>query len=265
MRDSASPHFGPQLESLLGRAARCLASSRRTVALTGAGLSAESGIPPFRRGTGGSAGLWERYDPLEYGTIEAFDQNPARVWIMLRELAAPLEGARPNAGHEALARMEASGLLSAVITQNIDGLHQAAGSRRVLELHGSWRTLSCRLCGMRFDSRRVTLERLPPLCECGGPLKPDVTMFGEIVPAPVIDAAWDEVRSCDCLLVIGTTAEVTPAATLPAAARDYGATIIEVNIGPTNLTTTVVDLCLIGPAGIILPRLAREAGVGLES
>jgi NAD-dependent deacetylase len=246
-------------------AARRLRSSRRTLALTGAGLSVESGIPPFRRGAGGAAGLWERYDPMDYGTIEAFTRDPGRVWTMLRELSYTLRGARPNAGHAALAALEAAGLLSCVVTQNIDGLHQAAGSRRVLEMHGNWRTMSCLRCRRRVGSDTVPLARLPPLCACGGPLKPDVTLFGEIIPAGLIEQAWKEARSCDCLLVVGTSAEVAPAASLPVAAHDAGAFLIEVNVEVTSITDTLVDLRLEGPAAIILPRLAALAGVGREN
>jgi len=265
MSPERNPPLGQRLESDLAEGARRLGGSRRTAALTGAGLSVESGIPPFRRGAADTPGLWERYDPMEYATIEAFDRDPARVWLMLREMAAVLRRAQPNPGHDALARLEKCGMLSAVITQNVDGLHQAAGSQRVLELHGSWRTLTCRLCHERVDAKTVSLARLPPLCGCGGPMKPDVTLFGEIIPAPLLDAAWDEMRSCDCLLVVGTSADVAPASTLPAAAAEHGAFVIEINVEPTGLPGTVADLSLVGPAGIILPRLVQAAGAGLEN
>src|SRR5678815_1291554 len=121
----------------------------------------------------------------------------------------------PNPGHEALARLESSGMLAGIITQNIDGLHQEAGSREVLELHGSWRTMTCLECRRRVASRSVRLALLPPLFECGGALKPDVTLFGEIIPSPLIDAAWEQARSCDCLVVVGTSAEVAPGPPLP--------------------------------------------------
>lgn len=259
-----SPDLGTELEVRIRTAARALREVRRAVALTGAGLSVESGIPPFRSGSSGPPGLWDRYDPMEYATIEAFERDPERVWLMLRELARTLKGARPNAAHMALARLQSAGLLDCIVTQNIDGLHQDAGCRRVLEFHGNWRTMSCRRCRTRIESELVPLETLPPRCRCGGPLKPDVTLFGEIIPAELIDAAREEVRTCDCLLVIGASAEVYPAASLPELARDGGALVIEVNLEETVLTGSVADLSLRGPVGVILPRLADEAGVRAE-
>jgi NAD-dependent deacetylase len=202
---------------------------------------------------------------MEYATIEAFERDPARVWMMLRELSATLHRARPNAGHEALARLEACGMLAGIITQNIDGLHQEAGSREVLELHGSWRTMACMKCRRRVESRGVPLERLPPLCACGGVLKPDVTLFGEIIPSLLIDAAWQQARSCDCLLVVGTSTEVAPASAIPMAASDCGAFIIEINIEPTPLSNRAVDLRIQAPAGVILPRLAAAVGASREN
>ncbi len=259
MHPSEDRPIGPGLQALLSEAARRLRGSRRTVALTGAGMSAESGIAPFRRGSGGMPGLWERYDPMEYGTIEAFMRDPGRVWLMLRELGVSLRAARPHAGHAALARLESAGLLQGVVTQNVDGLHQAAGSRRVLELHGTWRTLRCVVCRASAAAESVDLARLPPLCACGGPLKPGVVLFGEIIPAQVIDEAFDQVRTCECLLVVGTSAEVVPAAGLPEAASAAGAYVIEVNLEETALTGRVADLALRGAAGVVLPRLADRA------
>jgi NAD-dependent protein deacetylase/lipoamidase len=253
------PRLDPDLEYLIRAAAARITASRRTAALTGAGLSAESGIPPFRGGPGGAAGLWDRYDPMLYGTLDAFERDPGRVWVMLRELSNLLRSARPNAGHRALARMEEKGLLAAVVTQNVDGLHQAAGSRGVIEIHGNWRTMTCRRCRGKVASESVSLDRLPPLCGCGGPLKPDVILFGEIIAAPVLDVAFEQARSCECMLVVGTSAEVDPAASLPWEARRAGATIIEVNVVETALTAHAADMTLLGPAGVILPRLLTEA------
>jgi len=255
-----SPRLGIELEVLIRTAAERLRNSKRTVALTGAGLSVESGIPPFRTETG-AAGLWDRFDPMQYGSIEAFVRDPARVWLMLRELASTLGRARPNSGHLALARMEQEGLLSSIITQNIDGLHQVAGCRRVVEFHGNWATMTCLGCRRTVDSRAVSLATLPPRCTCGAPLKPDVTLFGEIIPAERIDAAYEAVRSCDCLLIVGTSAEVAPASALPEAARDSGAFVIEVNPSETRLDP-LVHVALRGPAAVILPCLADEICTG---
>lgn len=260
MRSTPQQSLGRELEALIQAGADRLRASRRTTALTGAGLSVESGIPPFRRGAAGGAGLWERYDPIEYGTIEAFRRDPERVWMMLRDLSETLSRARPNPGHHALARMEGFGLVGRVITQNVDGLHQEAGSAGVLELHGNWRTMTCVACRRQVRSEGISLERLPPRCDCGGALKPDVILFGEIIPAQVIDAAFEEARGCDCLIVVGTSLDVDPAASIPQAAHDEGAFIIEVNVEETPISSRIADLCLRGPAGLILPALAERAG-----
>ena len=265
MPSSRTSPLGFGFEARLKAAAELIRASSRTLVLTGAGLSVESGIAPFRRSAGGMAGLWERFDPMEYGTIDAFLNDPARCWLMLRELGEALGAARPNPGHVALARLEGQGHISRIITQNIDGLHQEAGSRRVIEFHGNWRTMSCLACRSRVSTDTVSLHHLPPLCPCGGVLKPDVIMIGEIIPASLLDAAFEEARSCACLLVVGTSAEMMPAATIPAAAREAGACIIEVNIEETPLSDGVVDLRLNGPAGLVLPRLAQQVDPGREN
>jgi NAD-dependent deacetylase len=252
---------GRQLDYLIRIAAQRLRRARRSVALTGAGLSVESGVPPFRGGGTAGAGLWERYDPMVYATVDAFRRDPERVWMMLREIAFTLKNARPSPGHVALSRLESEGLLARVITQNIDGLHQLAGSREVIEFHGNWRSLSCFGCGSRTPTEQVSLARLPPRCACGEALRPDVTLFGEIIPADAIDAAHEEVRACDCLLVIGTSAEVVPAALLPEMARSAGACVIEINTRSTTVTDRVAEISLRGPAGVILPRLLQEMGL----
>jgi len=257
--------FSPDLIASIRTAARLISASTKTVALTGAGLSVESGIPPFKGTAGTLVGLWERYDPELYATIEAFDRDPGRVWVMLAELGGVIRRARPNAGHLALARLENEGRLAAVITQNVDGLHQEAGSSAVIEFHGNWRSMSCRRCGQRRDSRDVSLDRLPPRCGCGGPLKPDVTLYGEIIPSGVIDAACELARRCEVLLVVGTSGEVAPASSIPWTAREAGATIIEINTGRTALGASAVDLRLEGPAGLILPALAGALGTTTEN
>ena len=252
------------LDDLLRAAAQRIRAARRVVAVTGAGLSVESGIPAFHAGPGGQPGLWERYDPEEYGTAEAFERDPSRVWVMLREVGMTLRAARPNTGHLALARMESGGYLAATITQNVDGLHQKAGSVIVIELHGSWRTLSCVDCAGRTATEEANLTTLPPRCRCGGVLRPDVTLFGEIIPAQVMDAACEQARMCDCMLVIGTSSSVYPASALPIKAREAGAFVIEVNPHP-GLLPGLPNLWLEGAAGLILPRLVEAIGVGRES
>ncbi|HEY3176495.1 MAG TPA: NAD-dependent protein deacylase [Candidatus Polarisedimenticolia bacterium] len=265
MSHSSIPPLGPRLGELIDEAARRIRAARRTVALTGAGLSVESGIPPFQPGMSGEVGLWEKYDPMEYGTIEAFIGDPARVWMMLREVGVTLMSARPNPGHRSLAQLEAAGLLAGTITQNVDGLHQEAGSVRVIELHGNWRTMSCFTCRATVASVEVTLARLPPRCPCGGVLKPDVILFGEIIPMRLIEAAHDEVRACDCMIVVGTSASVYPAAGFPLAARSSGAFLIEVNVREGSRGAAAADLLLEGPAGVILPELVRRIGIGREN
>lgn len=203
-------------------------SPRGVVAMTGAGISVASGVPSFR----GRGGLWDRYDPMEVATVDALRDHPERVWRFLRELDEVLRVARPNAGHQALAELERLGFLRAVITQNIDSLHQAAGSRHVVELHGSNRSLHCIACGYRIlreQAEAHDIGTVPRCPRCDGVLKPDVTFFGEDLPHRALRRAEHLCRTCDVLLVIGTSAEVDPAARLPALARGHGAAVWEVN------------------------------------
>ncbi|HEX2028000.1 MAG TPA: NAD-dependent deacylase [Nitriliruptorales bacterium] len=232
------------------------AAQGEVVVLSGAGVSVSSDIPAFR----GRGGLWHRYDPLEYAHIEAFLHTPEKVWRMLRELDAVLEAASPNPAHDALAELERLGLVRSVITQNVDGLHQAAGSETVIELHGSRRTLSCVDCGATVGREQVldTVERGDvPRCErCGGLLKPDVVLFGEALPAGALERARDEVRDCQILLVVGTSAEVEPAASLPALGAGHGAEVWDINPEPSGLPR---DLQGPGSAGRRLGLHAEEA------
>jgi NAD-dependent deacetylase len=236
----------------LDEAARLMARSRHTIALTGAGISVDSNIPAFR----GAQGLWDRYDPMEYAHIGAFRANPERVWGMLRELGAIIEGSEPNAGHHALCRLEAMGRLHAVITQNVDGLHRRAGSRRVIEFHGSGDRLVCLAGHGPFERSETVIEATPPTCGvCGTVLKPDVVFYGEPIPQHAVLAAQKEVRRADLVLVLGTSAEVAPASDIPAAAKDRGASVIEINLEPTRLTGSVTDVSLLGSTTTILPKL----------
>jgi NAD-dependent deacetylase len=236
----------------LDEAARLLARSRHAIALTGSGISVDSNIPSFR----GAQGLWERYDPMEYAHIGAFRANPERVWRMLRELGAIIERSEPNAGHRALSRLEAMGRLHAIITQNVDGLHRRAGSRRVIEFHGSGDRLVCLAGHGPFERREAIIETTPPTCGvCGAVLKPDVVFFGEPIPRHALQAVQDELRRTDLVLALGTSAEVAPASDIPAAAKELGASVIEINLEPTRLTGTVTDVCLLGSTTTILPKL----------
>ena len=228
----------------------------RIVAFTGAGISKESGIPTYR---GQEDGIWSKYDPSKYADIDFFHSDPTYYWSFFREVRYPLiSEAEPNRGHLALRDLERSGKLSCVITQNIDGLHQAAGSKRVLELHGNTRRILCLGCAARYDWEEIyrLLDRVfPPLCPaCGGELKPDVVFFGEMLPQAVLEEAFEESRSCDLMLAVGSSLVVYPAAHIPATARAAGASLVIVNYEPTALDAHA-DYVLQGKAGDILPRI----------
>jgi NAD-dependent deacetylase len=239
---------GRDEETLAGEAAR-LRAAAFPVALTGAGISVESGIPDFRS----PGGLWTVFRPEEYATLSAFRADPAKAWRLYRALGAALVGRLPNPGHAALARLEEAGLLRLVVTQNVDGLHQAAGSRRVIEMHGDHRRLQCLACGRLepLDDAVLAAAGVPRCPSCGGPLKPNVVLFEEGVRGlEEVDAALSR---CDLLLVVGTSARVYPAAALPPAVRARGGTILEFNLERTGLAA---DCLFLGPAGETLPRLA---------
>ena len=218
------------------------------VVLTGAGISTESGIPDFRTPTG----IWAQYDPTEYATIDAFRRDPEKVWEFYALRLEGLGRAEPNAGHLALAELERRGLVQAIVTQNIDGLHQRAGSENVIEVHGSIRTASCLRCG-----EQVPLEQAMPRCgECGEILKPDVVMFGEVLPPGAMERASELARGAGLLLVVGSPLEVYPVAGLPDETRSAGGALAIVNRGPTQYDT-VADLKIDAGAGDTLSTLLR--------
>ena len=202
----------------------------RVVVLTGAGMSVESGIPDFRS----SGGLWTTYPPEDYATLEAFLRNPRKVWRFYRDVERTLRQAHPNRGHDILARWCQRGWVDGVVTQNIDGLHERAGSRRVVAYHGTMRELHCPACGARYDASRV--EPDPdgvPYCGCGRPLKPAIVLFGEAIPASAHEDALAMVRGASTLLVLGTSSMVMPAAELPLVGRRAGAHVVHVNTDAT--------------------------------
>jgi NAD-dependent deacetylase len=203
------------------------------VVLTGAGVSTESGIPDFRSPTG----IWAQYDPMEYATIDAFDADPEKVWSFYALRYRTLAEAEPNDAHRVLAALEARGLVRAVVTQNIDLLHERAGTRELVEVHGSIRTCSCRGCGARYglDEVRGLLDGASaPCCEaCGTILKPDVVMFGEVLPFAAIERAYALAREAALLLVVGSTLEVAPVSLLPWETMQAGGRVAIVNLGPT--------------------------------
>ncbi len=212
------------------RLAELIVERQPCVVLTGAGVSTESGIPDFRS----ASGIWAHYDPMEYATIDAFRRNPEKVWDFYSKRLGVLTEARPNPAHQALAELERRGLVEAVITQNVDRLHERAGSTNVVEVHGSLRTSSCLECGHSEPFDRV-VELLPvPHCQrCGAVLKPDVVMFGELLPDEAIDRAFELARGAGLFLVVGSSLEVYPVAGLPEEAVAGGAALAIVNRGET--------------------------------
>lgn len=233
-----------------------LSGARSAVALTGAGVSAESGIPTFR----GVGGLWSQYDPVKVASIDNFLTDPSAYWKVARERGPAVLTARPNTGHLALAALERAGHLAAVVTQNTDGLHQDAGSKRVIELHGSGRKVQCLDCGAR--ERRVDVQarldvEMPPRCKtCGGVfLKPTVVLFGEAMPIPAVEEAFALARAADVMLVVGSSLVVHPAAQIPLAAVESGADLVMVNTEPTPLDR-FAKVIIRGRSGEVLPEIA---------
>ncbi len=241
------------MEELIIKAVRKIIEARKAVALTGAGISAESGIPTFRD----KGGLWDRYDPEEYATIQAFQENPAKVWTMLEEFME-MKKAKPNPGHFGLAELEKMGHLRAIITQNVDNLHQEAGNAEVIEFHGNFRRAICLKCGSRYKMSEISLEKLPPRCSCGNALKPDAVFFGEPITPLTLQRAQEISQNCDLMLVIGTSAVVYPAASMPEIAKQAGAKIIEINPEKTYLSDYISDYFIKGLSGKILPIIVDE-------
>ena len=258
MSVSASPVFAddPAIED----AAELFRKARRVVALTGAGISTPSGIPDFRsEGTG----LWSRDEPMEVASLTTFRTHPERFFAWFRPLAGQILHAEPNAAHKALAQLEVPGREITIITQNIDLLHQKAGSKKVVEMHGSVRTMTCTQCFTKYESQTFVqdfIERgVLPLCpNCNGVLKPDVILFGEQLP----QAAWYEAqraaRQCDLMLVAGSSLEVLPVAGLPMQALDRGAHLIIINNTPTYLNARA-DVVLTRDVSTTLPEIAKRA------
>jgi NAD-dependent deacetylase len=230
----AEPVDGETLRMTVERVAELVRRRGPVVVLTGAGISTESGIPDFRSPTG----VWARYDPAEYATIDAFRADPRKVWSFYSLRLRILLDAEPNAGHFALAELEHAGHVTAVITQNIDGLHQRAGSGDVIEVHGSIRTATCPGCRAVYtlDELLALLESVEaPACPgCGEIVKPDVVMFGELLPEAAIDRAYELARATGLLLVVGSTLEVWPVSMLPGETVASGGDVAIVNRGPTS-------------------------------
>ena len=235
--------------------AQALQRAPFVAALTGAGVSAESGLATFRDA---QTGLWARFDPRELATPAAFARNPKLVWDWYALRRERVAAAQPNAGHVALAELERRVPEFVLVTQNVDGLHQRAGSRRVVELHGSIVRVRCSREGTIVERWRTEDGEVPRCASCGAFLRPDVVWFEEMLPAQALASAEDAARRCDLLLVIGTSAEVYPAAGLPLLAREHGARLVEINPNATALSTHA-DYLLRGASGAVLPQLVSAA------
>jgi len=243
------------MSEMIEQAAQALANAKQVVAVTGAGVSEESGIPTFR----GDHGIWVKYPIEEYGTIDAYLSNADKVWSFWCELSELVKDCTPNPAHIALAELETLGRMDTVITQNVDNLHQEAGSQSVVEYHGNARKLVCLECRQRSPFDLDNLTTFAPTCRmCNGLLKPDVIMFGENIPSYALFEASARAQKCDVMIVVGTSAQVFPAAELPFTAKDRGAFIIECNTEPTDFTRLVTDAFLEGPAGETLPKLVKN-------
>ena len=231
-----------------------LRQARYATAFTGAGVSVESGIAPFT----GAGGLWNQYDP-KFIEINFFLSNPARSWQEMKKIFfTDMDEAQPNKAHQVLAALETQGLLKGIITQNIDGLHQRAGSKNVAEFHGTIHTLSCLSCGRKYQLADVNLDEVPPICLCGRVLKPDFVFYGEGIPPRAYEHAAQLAQDTDLMLIIGTAGQVMPACSLPYAAKEHGAKIVEINPQPSAYTGQLTDLYFPLKAGDFFTQLEKE-------
>jgi len=239
------------------KAATIIREAKHLTAFTGAGISVESGIPPFR----GPTGLWSKYDP-KILDLKYYLQNPEQSWPVIKELFFDFfGGSKPNAAHYALAQMEQKGILKEIITQNIDNLHQEAGSRIVHEFHGNSMQFVCTKCGKITPRNNIELTEQPPLCmhnNCGGLLKPDFIFFGEGIPEQAFEASLKATQNSDCFLVIGTTGEIMPASYIPYQAKENGAKIIEINIEKSKFTTTITNVFIEEKASKAMEKLILQ-------
>jgi NAD-dependent deacetylase len=244
-----------KMADLIRKAAEDLSAAKMVTALTGAGVSVESGIPPFR----GKGGLWEKYDPMEVAHIDSFLQNPEKVWnLLFKDMKDVLDKAEPNDCHKGLAKLEELGVLKTIITQNVDGLHQMAGSSDVIEFHGNMAWQRCMECHKRYATSQINLNRIPPRCSCDGILRPDAVLFGEMIPPDALWRSRKVATDCDVMLVIGTSAVVQPAAMMPIIAKESGAKVIEINPERTPLTDDISDYLIRGTAGDIMNRILAQ-------
>jgi len=237
------------------KAAELIKNSKHTTVFTGAGVSVESGVPPFR----GEKGLWNEYDPIIL-ELKNFYKNPKKSWVTIKEIFYDYFGkAEPNEAHRVIARLEEDGYVKAVITQNIDNLHQKAGSQNVFEFHGNSRDLVCTECGTKYPVSDELLAELPPKCKkCGEVLKPDFVFFGEAIPEQEEKLSFEEAEKADLFIVIGTTGEVQPASLIPVVAKSKGAKILEINIKKSNFTDDITDLFIEEKAAQAMKKIEAE-------
>lgn len=239
---------------MIEKAQQILAHSKYCIAFTGAGISVESGIPPFR----GEAGIWNRYNP-QLLELDYFLQHPEESWKAVREIFYDFfTDAKPNAAHTGLAKLEEKGIVKAVVTQNIDNLHFEAGSKVVYEFHGNSQKLKCIKCTHTVSAKSIDLSNIPPKCEkCGSLLKPDFIFFGEGIPPKAYEKSFEVARKADVVLVIGSTGEVMPACQVPIEAKRKGATIIEINPHDSNFTNMITDLHIKMEAGTVMDYISQ--------
>ena len=243
------------MDILIKIAADIIKKSNYTIAFTGAGISVESGIPPFR----GEHGLWNKYDPKVLD-LQYFLENPEECWIFIREIFYDFfADAKSNSAHYVLAKMEKAELLKSINTQNIDNLHQEAGSKMVHEFHGNSKKLICLKCGKQYNSSEIDFNNIPPKCENDGEiLKPDFIFFGEGIPVQAYKNSFADAEKADVCIIIGSTGEVMPASYVPQTAKQNGAVIIEINPEESEFTNQITDIHLKGKAGDILTRLGNS-------
>jgi len=243
------------MKKAVERIARLWPSSGKVLVLTGAGISVPSGIPDFRS----PGGLWSRYDPMRVATAEALERTPEEAWRFILDARDVMAKAQPNPAHLALAELEAAGLVEAVVTQNIDGLHQRAGSRNVIEFHGSMATYRCNDCGAPQDAAlamAVTPETAPWRCACGGVIRPDIVFFGEAIPLDALNKSGQLASVAELALIVGTSCEVAPANVLPQLTKREGGQVAEINLEPSRMAP-ICDAAVQAGAETVLPGLAR--------
>lgn len=248
-------------DEVLDQAAKLLLSAKYVMAMTGAGISVESGIPPFR----GPGGLWTKYGEPPMNGYERFLENPKKAWEErlspsgpTKEMWTTLGTAEPNPGHQAFVDLENMGVLRAMISQNVDNLHRRAGSKNLIEIHGNYTLIRCIECHTRFPASEVPLQQLPPECpSCHGILKSDTVSFGEPIPQDALERCYSETQLCDCMIVAGTSATVYPAAAFPLAVQDKGGSLIEVNLYESELSP-LATVSLRGPSADVLSRLVDK-------